>query len=108
MAKDVSPQVRGPKTGAIKRVSSSFSEEPILIGSARNQDQLQAREEFELYRSVVQTLAQRLDDVVATELLLRHGMCLLEISRDSRAPPASRIPLNRSDGGPISREPVER
>jgi len=39
--------------------------ESILIGSARNQDELQAREEFEMYRAVVQELSRRLDEMQA-------------------------------------------
>jgi hypothetical protein len=39
--------------------------EAILIGSARNPDELQAKEEFELYRKVVQELSHRLDEMQA-------------------------------------------
>src|SRR3954466_14823261 len=39
--------------------------ESILIGSARKQDELQAKEEFELYRQVVQELSRRLDEMQA-------------------------------------------
>lgn len=39
--------------------------ESILIGSARNADELKAKEEFELYRAVVQELSRRLDEMQA-------------------------------------------
>jgi hypothetical protein len=37
--------------------------ESILIGSAKNQDELDARQEFELYRKVVLELLRRIDDM---------------------------------------------
>jgi hypothetical protein len=37
--------------------------ETILVGSARNQDDLSAAEEFELYREVVRDLYRRLDSL---------------------------------------------
>ena len=39
--------------------------EAILVGSARNGDELDAREEFELYRGVVEELSRRLDEMQA-------------------------------------------
>lgn len=37
--------------------------EAILVGSARDQDQLTAREEFALYRAVVDELSRRIDEM---------------------------------------------
>jgi hypothetical protein len=37
--------------------------ESILVGSVRNQDELQAAEEFEIYRGVVRELYRRLDEM---------------------------------------------
>ena len=37
--------------------------ESILIGSVKNQDELQAAEEFEIYRGVVRELHRRLDEM---------------------------------------------
>jgi hypothetical protein len=39
--------------------------ESILIGSARRQDELHAKEEFALYREVISELSRRLDDMQA-------------------------------------------
>ena len=37
--------------------------EAILVGSAKQQDELAAKEEFELYREVVHELSRRLDEM---------------------------------------------
>src|SRR3954462_15691789 len=37
--------------------------ETLLVGSAKDQDELQPKEEFELYRSVVRELHRRLDEM---------------------------------------------
>ena len=37
--------------------------ESILVGSVKNQDELQAAEEFEIYRGVVRELHRRLDEM---------------------------------------------
>ena len=39
--------------------------ETILVGSARNQDELTPAEEFEMYRRIVQELRERLDSLQA-------------------------------------------
>ena len=40
--------------------------ESILIGSVKNQDELDAREEFEIYRKVVLELLRRIDEMQAS------------------------------------------
>ncbi len=37
--------------------------ESILVGSVKNQDELQAAEEFEIYRGVIRELHRRLDEM---------------------------------------------
>jgi hypothetical protein len=39
--------------------------ESVLVGSAKNQDQLDAKQEFEMYRKVVHELLRRLDEMQA-------------------------------------------
>ena len=40
--------------------------ESILVGSARNQDELTAREEFALYRAVLSELSRRIEEMQAS------------------------------------------
>jgi hypothetical protein len=56
---------RQNKRGALNVPRMADVLESILVGSARQQVQLQPREEFELYRRVIQELSRRIDEMQA-------------------------------------------